>query len=426
MNDLAGLVGAAHVRSSRPDEHVDGVIPGVVVEPSSADDVAAVLAWASANQQSIVIRGGGTRVAVGRRTSTIDVVLSTRRLAQVLRYEPGDLTVTVEAGVTAAQLAAVLAAHRQCLPIDASSDVATIGGMLATNGSGPLRHRYGAPRDQVIGVRLATPDGRLASAGGHVVKNVAGYDLGKMVAGSFGSLAAIVSATFKLAPIPQVTSTLTVEYSDTGAAATAAAVLSAGQLDPMSVEIDTHLARFRGDQLQTYRLSVRFGGPAAVVATHIDRAAAALSPAGAGRSTRTTGDQDAAYWREYGTRIWAADGAVVKLSWMPASLEAVLVLLNELVRSGPDVLDEVDFQGRAAEGTGQLRLVGASAAIAAAIRRLRTQAGVVGNVVVMRADEDVKAREDVWGLAPGAAELGAALKRALDPAGVMNAGRGPL
>ncbi len=426
VSEVAGLVGAAHVRPPRLDERIDDVIPGVIVEPSSAEGVAAVLAWASANRHSVVMRGGGTRIAVGRRASTVDVVLSTRGLAQVLRYEPGDLTVTVEAGVTAAQLAEVLAAHRQCLPIDSASGSSTIGGSLATNTSGPLRHRHGAPRDQVIGVRLATPDGRLASAGGQVVKNVAGYDLGKMVAGSFGSLAAIVSATFKLAPMPQTTSTLTAHYSAPRTAAEAAATISASQLDPLAVEVDAHLTRSRGEQRHAYRLSVRLGGTADVVATHIGLAATLLSPTGVGPSTPTIGGADEAYWREYGERLWAVEGAIVKFSWMPASLEAVLALLNDFVRPGAEALDEVAFQGRAAEGTGEARLVGSVASIVAAVRRLRAQAGVIGNVVVMRADEDVKSRSDVWGMAPGAARLGAALKRTLDPAGVMNAGRGPL
>ena len=100
-------------------------------------------------------------------------------------------------------------AHGQWLPLDPPfADAATIGGILATNDSGPLRHRYGTPRDLIIGVQLATTDGVLAKAGGQVVKNVAGYDLSKLVAGSFGSLAAIVSATFKLSPLPAASKTM--------------------------------------------------------------------------------------------------------------------------------------------------------------------------------------------------------------------------
>lgn len=428
-SDLASLIGAAHVRPAQPAEHVDGVVPGVVVEPPTPEDVAAVLAWCSSRGQSLIIRGGGTKSGYGRRASAVDVVLRTGSLARVLRYEPGDLTVTVEAGVTIAALNKVLGEHRQYLPIDARTDAATIGGVLASNESGPLRHRHGAPRDQVIGVRLATPDGRLASAGGHVVKNVAGYDLGKMVAGSFGSLAAIVSATFKLAPMPRATSTLVLDYADPAALAGAAAVIAASQLDPLAVEVEARLARAGVDGGAAYRLAVQFGGTAEVVAAHVDLASAMTIPFANQRASRTGADEDAAYWREHAARIWASPGAVVKFSWMPASLEAVLDLLKDLVQPHGNesvAIDEVELQGRAAEGTGVVRLAGSTEAVVAAISRLRAQPATMGNVVVVRADADVKARVDVWGMASGAAKLGGALKRTLDPAGVMNAGRGPL
>src|SRR5499427_9566622 len=138
-----------------------------------------------------------------------------RGLRRVLAHEHGDMTATVEAGATLRDVNRALARHGQWLPLDPPrADRATIGGILATNDSGPLRHRYGTPRDLVIGVQLATTDGVLSKAGGRVVKNVAGYDLSKLVAGSFGSLAAIVSATFKLAPIPAASKTLRIDLSE--------------------------------------------------------------------------------------------------------------------------------------------------------------------------------------------------------------------
>lgn len=423
IKDLSGLIGDAYVRPARSGDDIDGVAPGVVVEPPTAEAVAAVLAWCSSERQAIVIRGGGTKLGWGRRALAVDVALSTRRLGQVLRYEPGDLTVTAEAGVTVARLNELLGQHRQYLPLDRRADAATVGGVLATNEAGPLRHRHGAPRDQVIGVRLATPDGRLASAGGHVVKNVAGYDLGKLIAGSFGSLAAIVSATFKLAPMPQATATLIVDYTDPRGVSGAAAIVAASQLDPLAVEVEGRLTRSAGHGGAAYRLSVRFGGVADVVAAHVDLAVVMTSPFGGVRPARTVADDDATYWREHGARVWTSTGTVVKLSWMPASLAAVLDLFQELVRSG---VEEIEFQGRAAAATGVVRIAGSADAVVAAVARLRAQPATISNVVVVRGDADVKARVDVWALASGAAKLGGALKRTLDPAGVMNAGRGPL
>src|SRR5439155_18468729 len=130
------------------------------------------------------LRGSGTKLAWGRRPAAIDVLLGTRRISRVLAHQYGDLTATVEAGITIAELNRELGRHSQWLPLDVSFDEATIGGSIAANDSGPLRHRHGTPRDLLIGVHLAMTDGRIVKAGGNVVKNVAGYDLGKLMSGS--------------------------------------------------------------------------------------------------------------------------------------------------------------------------------------------------------------------------------------------------
>jgi glycolate oxidase FAD binding subunit len=188
----------ASTREGSAADAIDGVVPRQIVEPDTASGLAAALQRASRDRLVTVLRGGGTKLGWGRRPPPIDLLVSTARLNSLLVHRHGDLTATAHAGVTLAQLNRELARHGQWLPVDSAFDGATIGGIVATNDSGPLRHRHGTPRDLLIGVTLAMPDGRLVKAGGHVVKNVAGYDLGKLVSGSFGSLAAIVDATFKL------------------------------------------------------------------------------------------------------------------------------------------------------------------------------------------------------------------------------------
>jgi len=181
------------------------------IQPTSAAEVAAALRRASDSRQSIVIRGADTKSGWGRPAGRIDLVVDMRGMNRILAHEHGDMTATIEAGATLREVNQALALHGQTLPLDPPfADRATIGGLLATNDSGPLRHRYGTPRDLVIGIQLATTDGVLSKAGGRVVKNVAGYDLSKLVTGSFGSLAAIVSATFKLAPLPAASKTMTI------------------------------------------------------------------------------------------------------------------------------------------------------------------------------------------------------------------------
>ena len=170
--------------------------------------------------------------AEGRRLR-IGADLTTDGLDRILEHDPGDLTCTVEAGVRLSELQAVLAAAGQRLSLDPPGDP-TIGALLARNVSGPLRHRFGAPRDLVLGVTLVLGDGTIANAGGKVVKNVAGYDLARLVCGSEGRLALIARASFRLHPLPKAAQTLVVETEDV---AGAAAALLRSQVQPSALDV---------------------------------------------------------------------------------------------------------------------------------------------------------------------------------------------
>jgi glycolate oxidase FAD binding subunit len=172
------------------------------------------------------------------RTLRIGDDLTAHGLNRILEHDPGDLTCTVEAGIRLSELRAVLAAAGQRLSLDPPGDP-TIGALLARNVSGPLRHRFGAPRDLVLGVTVVLADGTVANAGGKVVKNVAGYDLARLVCGSEGRLAFVVRASFRLHPLPKAARTLLVETEDTGLAASALVVsrLLGSQLQPSALDI---------------------------------------------------------------------------------------------------------------------------------------------------------------------------------------------
>ena len=159
--------------------------------------------------------------------------LTTEALNRILEHEAGDLTCTVEAGVRLSSLQRALAPYGQRLSLDPPGDP-TIGALLAENVSGPLRHRFGAPRDLVLGVTLVLPDGTIASSGGKVVKNVAGYDLARLVCGSRGRLALIARASFRLHPIPKAARTVAIETDD---AAAVVAALLASQLQPSALDV---------------------------------------------------------------------------------------------------------------------------------------------------------------------------------------------
>ena len=159
----------------------------------------------------MLTRGAGTKTGWGAEPEA-DIVLSTAKLNAVLAHRHGDLTATVQAGASLAGVNRALADRGQWIPLDPPwADRATIGGLIATNDSGPRRHRYGAPRDLIIGIDFVRADGVAAKAGGIVVKNVAGYDIARLLTGSFGSLAVIVGATFKLFPLPPASRTVVID-----------------------------------------------------------------------------------------------------------------------------------------------------------------------------------------------------------------------
>jgi len=381
------------------------------IAPATADDVAAALRRAADGRQTIAIRGAGTKSEWGRDGARADAILDMRSLNRVLAHEHGDMTATVEAGAALADVNRALAQHRQWLPLDPPfAEHATIGGILATNDSGPLRHRYGTPRDLVIGVQLATTDGVLSKAGGRVVKNVAGYDLGKLVAGSFGSLAVIVTATFKLAPLPAASKTLRADIGDVPSLARAIGAVMDSALEPIAFDVALHADAASGAR---FELLIRFASVAAAVDAQAAQAIAALQPYARNFAT-LDGDAERSLWREHADAIWRGDGAIVRASWLPANIARVV-----------EDVDGFDLVGRAAIGAGLVRLTGSDDEQARGVERLRASASV-GNVVVARAAAAVKRRVDVWGSHDNRQTLLESVKRAFDPAGVLNPGRGPI
>jgi glycolate oxidase FAD binding subunit len=200
--ELAAIAGDAHVcaDSTRLASFaIDGIEPAASVSPGSEEEVAAVLRLANERNWIVVPAGGFTQQTIGATPERVDVILRTERLSQVMHYDPADLTLGVGAGMSMAEIDSLLAARGQMLPIDAAQPHrATIGGIMATAAHGPLRHGYGSVRDYCIGVRFVTGEGLIAKGGGRVVKNVAGYDLMKLMIGSHGTLGVIVSANFKV------------------------------------------------------------------------------------------------------------------------------------------------------------------------------------------------------------------------------------
>ncbi len=208
------------------------------IQPASPEELVEALHAAASRRESIRLGGRFTKDRLGGPPAPADVAISTANMTRVLQYEPRDLTVSVEAGLRWCELARLLAEHRQMIPLDPPWGAdATVGGVVATNCSGPRRRLYGAARDMVIGMKFATLEGKLIQSGGMVVKNVAGLDMAKMMIGSFGTLAGIAVVNFKLAPAPAHTRTFVFESETLQEAIARRDAILAGVLQPAAIDL---------------------------------------------------------------------------------------------------------------------------------------------------------------------------------------------
>ena len=255
----------------------------------------------------------------------------------------------------------------------------------------------------------------LVKAGGTVVKNVAGYDLGRLISGSFGTLAAIETATFKLAPLPAASGSLRVRYADRVAFCRAAQACRQSPLDLTALDVR---AAFAPGDAPVCDLLLRVASSPAATEAQLAAAKAMTVTA----PSRFVARQEATLWRNQVRAPWEGTGATVRLSWRPADLASVLSLIEDVHRR-VDV--PVVLTGRIGAGAGALRIDGSPPAQVAAIEHLRSSP-LVGHVVVLRAEPVVKESIDVWGPMAGSVRVMHAIKRKLDPAGILNAGRGPI
>jgi glycolate oxidase FAD binding subunit len=394
------------------------------VEPAGPEEVSAVLADAARSDThgtnviniiNIIIRGGGTKSEWGGKRgpdtpSANDILLTTARLNRIIAHRHGDLTATVEAGAVLDDVNRELERHGQWIPLDPVwPDRATIGGILATNDSGPRRHRYGTPRDLIIGIEIARADGVRAKAGGIVVKNVAGYDLGRLMTGSFGCLGVILSATFKLYPRSPASGTVVVERVSPASARAIVSALEQNQLTPTAVEME----------MPPLGLLIRFESIEASVEQQT-AVAARVAAAQGGRTTILRGADEELRWRLHGERPWGGPGAVAKLTCLPADLAAIL---EEIAAAENCAVEAV---GRAGVGVLLVRIDGdvqSQSRLVGALRRRHHPGN--GSVVLLRASDELASAVGVWGPMGDAFPLMQSVKRAFDPRGVLNPGRGP-
>ena len=390
--------------------------------PSSPEEFAAALARAGEAGQGVRFRGGGTKFDWGVTGSEPPLELSTACLDAILEHNAGDMTAVLEAGIPLARAQQAFAAEGQMLALDPPDlGDATLGGVVAAADSGPLRSRYGAARDLVLGVRVALSDGTLAQAGGKVIKNVAGYDLAKLYAGSFGTLGAIVSLSVRLHPLPPATATAMGSSSDPAALAAAAQALSHAPLEQDAFDVrwqDGHGA-----------VLSRFAGAAA--GPQAEAAAALLREAGlavelveddgplweaqrAGQRAVDAVAQDTGPETARASRQRPGGGTVVRIS-------ALQTQLTDVLRAAQH--HDAALVGRAGLGLSWLRLEDrAPAEAVAAVEELRRDLSPAP-CVVLDAPVEVRSALDPWdGIDAGALALMRRVKERFDPAGVCAPG----
>jgi glycolate oxidase FAD binding subunit len=369
-----------HARATA--DAVGGVPARFAAAPGSTEEVAAVLALAAARDLAVVARGAGTKLDWGAPPRRLDLILDTGRLDRVVEHASGDLVVTVQAGVRLAALADRLAGERQLLAVDEVVPGSTVGGMLATGLSGPRRLLAGAVRDLVLGVTLVRADGVVAHAGGKVVKNVAGYDLAKLVAGSYGTLGVVTEATFRLHPVAAAAVFVTASFPTAAAADAAVARVRHGQFVPTAVEVD------RPEPGGPVEVALLLEGTPAGVAARTGPALAALGPGAA------TGDRPAWWGTLPGGEL------LVKAT-------AELPGLGRLLDAAPGPL-----RGSAGVGAYHLGIPRDS------LPALRAAAHAVGGTVVVLTGT----ADDRWGPVPGL-DLMRRVKERFDPGALLAPGR---
>ena len=368
---------------------------------------------AAEHELAVVVRGAGSRLGWGVPPARCDLVIDMSRMTEVVEHSAGDLVARIQAGARMGDVAAVLARDGQEIALDVP-DEATIGGVVATGLAGPRRLRYGTPRDLLIGITIVRADGTVARSGGKVVKNVAGYDLGKLLAGSAGTLALITEATFRLHPLPAAKAYVTAEYVATGVACDAVAAAANSPLVASAVELS------RPEPGGPIRIGVLIEGSADGVAARAMRMAGLLGPA-------ETSLAPPPWWRGAPE---AEGGTLVRVSFWVSALPKVLDAIDGggARRGRLPGGQRLGRRGRALPPTRRRRVPGASD-IARFVRALRSGlAGGRGGVVVLAAPGPVREA-----IAPGGGMAGSvpalalmrAVKDQFDPGHRMAPGRFP-
>jgi len=378
---------AVEIAHAGGDDAVDGVRPQLVAAPTDEAAAQALAGWCGREKIAVVARGGGSKIGWGAPPSRCDIILSSRHLNKVTDHDFGNATVTAQSGINLAELNRQMREQGQFLPLDFEEHPgATLGGVTATNHSGATRLRYKTPRDLIVGMTAVLSDGRLIKNGSKVVKNVSGYDLGKLFIGSFGSLGFLTSVTIRLRPVEEQSSWWHHNYPSWEDAAGAASHILSGDFEPALLRVTASKS--------TFTLAARFDGIAESVQNQLQQLPA-------GEDDKST---------------FNVNGNVAIRAHLP--IAKALTFAQKIKEEGASIV-----QWDAALGVISASWENASS-IKSLAEKLRVHATSSGGIlIVQKAPADQKDAELVWGEKRADFPLHQQLKQRFDAANIFSPGR---
>ncbi|MGB6298176.1 MAG: FAD-binding oxidoreductase [Rivularia sp. (in: cyanobacteria)] len=411
-SNLASIVGEENLIYDLNNTQIKKAIspeslPGCIVYPQTQEQLAEVITAAYRNKWRVLPCGNGTKLKWGSLTK-VDIVVSTQRLNKIINHAVGDLTLTVESGVKFADIQATLTKHNQILALNPTTpDLATIGGIIATNDTGSLRQRYGSVRDQLLGVTFVRADGQIARAGGKVVKNVAGYDLMKLFTGSYGTLSIITEATFRLYPMQSASGTAMLTGSFEGISQAADTIrgsaLTPTQAELLSSQLVSSMGLGKG-----LGLILRFESIPESVEEQLNQVL---------QVGEKLGLTSVVYSDTEETHLWHRLPEQIHL---PESGSEITCKIGVLPNAAVEILDRADNGSiNISSGLGILRFEDETKVLE--MRKLCEKNS--GFLTVLSAPIEVKQKIDVWGYSGNGLELMRGIKKQFDSENILSPGR---
>ena len=387
-------------------------IPLPIAMPIDIGALAELVTIAHRSNSPLIVAGNSSKLDWGGMVQGAKSIVSTQKLDRLIAHAVGDLTITVEAGIKFAKLQEILATAGQFLPLDpAYPNTSTIGGIISTADTGSLRHRYGGVRDLLLGISFIRADGKIAKAGGRVVKNVAGYDMMKLFTGSYGTLGILTEVTLRVYPLPANSGTVILTGAVEGLRNTAK-ILLASTLTPISVDVLSTAFSQHLEISNTPSLVVKF----ATISASITQQSEQLLAIGKGLGLKGgiwQGTQAEQLWSSIQTGIWGEAPIGCKLGVRSTAALDTIELLDRLsLNTAKGVI-------HLSSGIGVCGLSDASN-----IKSLRTDCEANGGFLsVLQAPVEIKQQIDVWGYRGNAVPLMREIKQQFDPEGLLNPGR---